>query len=282
MTLLHWLELWDIAWVRWLILLGVPYLLWCGFVMRYQESFIFPVAGGAQDDPAATLWRRPLDGDRPVKAALYAEPKLGPQPAVVFFHGNGEAIDDQEWYVAGYRSLGLAVLLVEYRGYGDCGGRPSQKGLVDDAVWFRDQLAAQPWIDATRLVYHGFSLGGGVAAALAAERPPRALVLQSTFTSVASFFGKLLVPPILCRHPFRTDRVVRQLDRPVLVLHGDRDLVVPVEHGRKLAAMAQHATYMEFDSGHNDLPGADSEAAYWVAIERFLREAGVIEGTTAW
>lgn len=279
MTLLHLLELWDIGLVRWLVLLGVPWLLWCGFVWRYQNSFIFPVAGGAEDDPAAVIWRRPLPGDRPVEAALYAEIQGPAQPAVIYFHGNGEAIDDQDWYVAGYRSLGLAVLLVEYRGYGDSGGRPSQKGLVADAVWFRDQLAAQPFIDRERIVYHGFSLGGGVAAALADQRPPRALILQSTFTSISSFFGKLLVPPFLCRHPFRSDRAVRRLEAPVLVLHGERDMVVSVEHGRRLGKLAQRATYVEVEAGHNDLPVSEGEASYWTTIQRFLSEAGVIAGT---
>ena len=62
-------------------------------------------------------------------------------------------------------------------------------------------------------------------------------------------------PEFLCRHPFRTDEIVQDLDVPVLIVHGTQDRIIPVEHGRRLHELAPAAAYLEYDCGHNDFPG---------------------------
>ncbi|HRR86970.1 MAG TPA: alpha/beta hydrolase, partial [Phycisphaerae bacterium] len=136
-------------------------------------------------------------------------------------------------------------------------------------------------VDPGRIAIHGRSLGGGVAAQIAARRKPAALILESTFTSVASYAQKYCVPKLLVRHPFRTDLVLPELDVPVLVFHGTRDDIVPVKHGRRLAKLARNAVYVEYDCGHNDAPGPGNEADYWGRIEAFLEEAGITRPTAA-
>ena len=87
---------------------------------------------------------------------------------------------------------------------------------------------------------------------------------------------KFGAPPFLLKHPFRTDRVVEALDVPMLIFHGTRDTVVPVSHGRQLHKLAQRATYVEYNSDHNDFPGEGNEDAYWREIQAFLVRPGVL------
>jgi len=131
-------------------------------------------------------------------------------------------------------------------------------------------------VDPARVVYHGRSLGGGVAAGLAAVQPPAALVLECTFTSLASFAPRFLAPPFLIRHPFRVDRALRGFTRPTLILHGTDDEIIPVSHGRRLHALLPGSAYAEMPARHNDFP-TDWDA-YERAVRTHLRDAGIIPG----
>lgn len=247
-----------------------------------QERMIFPRQYANQrtrpGPPAGVtaLWTSAPDGPR-VEAWLVPGAGVGPGrpgPLVVFFHGNGELIDDQLVLAAMYTAWGASVLLPEYRGYGRSQGAPSQDAIVADMVRLYDSLAARDDVDGARIVYHGRSLGGGVAAALAAERPPAALVLESTFTSLAALARTKGLPESLCRHPFRTDAVLPGLGRPVLVLHGADDALIPPTHGRELHARAPGSTYVELPGEHNDFPR--DRAAYEAAVRGFFAEHGVL------
>lgn len=201
------------------------------------------------------LWLNVDDATR-VEAWLVKpqRPTVGPNPAVIFFHGNAETIDDSVGHAEIYTKLGYAVLLPEYRGYGRSGGSPSQAAIRSDMGRFYDLLHARSDIDPSRIIYHGRSLGGGVACDLARSRPPAGMILESTFTSVASFCWGFGVPPFLCRNPFHSDDVVQALDRPLLIVHGAEDNIVPVSHGRTLRDLARHGTYLEMAGRHNDFP----------------------------
>src|SRR5690606_14605281 len=101
-----------------------------------------------------------------------------------------------------YRELGLAVLLVEYPGYGRSGGSPSEASITRAALAAYDRLVARADIDPARIVLHGRSLGGGVVAVLSDARAAAALVLESSFTGVTAFASGMLLPPLLVRDPF--------------------------------------------------------------------------------
>lgn len=209
-------------------------------------------------------------------------PPTAKTPLAVFFHGNAELIDDQDAIIAGYHKHGVSVLLPEYRGYGRSAGTPSEEGIVSDAVYFYDKAIKRPDIDPTRVVIHGRSVGGGPAALLAEQRPPRALILESTFTSAASFAHKYFAPAFLAKSPFYVDRVVEALDVPILIFHGCNDVIVPVWHGRALRDLAKKGTYIEFSCDHNDFPGLDNDEKYWGQIDQFLRETGVTTIAPEW
>lgn len=262
------------------------YVAWCAVIFFKQDGMIFPrnMAKPIRADAGVPRGVERVvitaaDGSS-VEGWLFKSADPGPKPLYVFMHGNAELIDDCISHADGFLQLGVHVFLPEYRGYGRAGGAPSQAAITDDLVRFVEMLAARPEIDRTRIIYHGRSLGGGVAAALTAVRPPAALVLESTFTSVASFAGRYWVPEFLCRHPFHNDDVVAQFKGPILIFHGARDDIVPVEHGRRLHALAPGSTYVEEpDGNHVDFP-PDTER-YLKHIREFLTGAGILSDAPA-
>jgi len=194
-----------------------------------------------------------------------------PVPAVIFAHGNGEVIANNMWLAQSYAALGYTVLMPEYRGYGRSTGTPTERGLVSDFVSLRDRLAELEEIDAQRIVYHGRSLGGGVLAQVAAQRPPAALVLESSFTSVSSMSWRYGAPPVLVRDRFETERVLPGLTCPVLFLHGTEDRIIPIAHAERNRAHVPGAKLVTRRAGHNDLWVGGEEL--WDEIEVFLEEA---------
>lgn len=197
-----------------------------------------------------------------------------PGPAVIFTHGNGELIDHWPEMLAPYRALGVSVVLPEYRGYGRSAGSPSEEAIADDLRRVLERVRAHPLIDAERIVYHGRSLGGGAVCTLLDAHPPRALLLESTFTSVPDVAASMFVPSFLIVDRFESLDAIGRYDGPLLVFHGVRDRVIPVDHGRRIAQARDGAELVLYDCGHNDLPppGAD----YWARVERFLRRSDVL------
>ena len=260
-------------------LFGLAYGVGCSL----QEKMIFPRSYANQhvrDVPAGvqSLWVTAADGAR-VEAWFMPGDGIDPArpgPLVMFFHGNGELIDTNLGIAAMYRALGVSTLLAEYRGYGRSQGEPSQSAIVADMTLFHALMVARADVDPTRIAYHGRSLGGGVAGALAAERPPAALILESTFTSLAALARSRGLLESLCRHPFRTDRVLPDLARPVLILHGEHDDLIPPDHARRLHAAAPDSRLVLLPGGHNDFPR--DHAAYLAAITDFLAAHALTAG----
>lgn len=251
--------------------------------MLYPRHVIAPPGSARPPDAAITLRHRIPQGT--VEAWLLPAPSASPDapaPLTVFFHGNAELIDHQQDTVARYHAMGVSVLLPEFRGYGRSDGSPSQVGIRQDALHFIAQVVRRPEVDADRLIFHGRSLGGAVAADLALHRKPAALLLQSTFASVPAMARRFLAPPLLIRNPYRTDRVLPALGIPVRLHHGRRDEVIPFDHALTLAATlpAPHGRVVEFDSGHNDFPGSlEADDRYWHGIRDFLVQSDILRPT---
>jgi alpha-beta hydrolase superfamily lysophospholipase len=180
-----------------------------------------------------------------------------PAPLVIFAHGNGELIEDWPEVLDPYRRMGMHLLLPEYRGYGRSAGAPSERAIVDDYIRFHDLVMARPDVDSRRVVLHGRSLGGGVVCALARQRPPTALVLESTFTSVPDVARKWLVPSSLIEDRFDSASVVATLEAPV-----------PFAHGLQLSKLAKRGRLVRYECDHNDLPR--HQDGYWAELRQFL------------
>jgi fermentation-respiration switch protein FrsA (DUF1100 family) len=262
------------------------YLVWCGALFLLQNKMMFPaaLAGSPGDGPwraDAVVLERALPSGETAVAWLFVPGEASaaaPVPLVAYFHGNAELIDTQQRVVEAYDELGLATLLVEYRGYGHSDGSPSQRKLTDDGLHFIQlALDTRDDLDPQRLVLHGRSIGGAVAAQVAAQREPQAIILESTITHTGAFAWRYGVPPLLVRNPFRTKDVLPKLDCPVLLFHGEDDGIITQNHSRKLHKLTPGSTLITYpDTGHNDFPGPGNETRFWRDVQRFLIEADIL------
>jgi uncharacterized protein len=176
---------------------------------------------------------------------------------VLLCHGNAGNVGDRVLHAAVLTAAGFDVLLFDYRGYGRSSGKPGEQGTYRDARAARACLLRQPGVDTARLLYLGESLGGAVALELAIAHPPAGLVLLSAFTSIRDM-GRThyrFVPAALVPDAYPSLRLVSQLRSAVLVVHGEDDAIVPVEHGRALFHAAPDPKRLRIvpAAGHNDL-----------------------------
>jgi uncharacterized protein len=197
----------------------------------------------------------------------------GRQPVVIFFHGNGELVDDLSPELDQLRQMGCGLLLVEYPGYGRSSGRPQQRSLFEAALSAFDMLIQRPEVDPARVVAFGVSLGAGPAVALATQRPVRALILAAPPASLRPFAHKSLLPSFLLHDTFDNAEMITHYQGPTLVLHGRSDRVIPFFHGQQVAAAALHGQLVPLPADHNDLMGTDG---FWKAVTGFLRQQQIV------
>ena len=178
---------------------------------------------------------------------------------VLWLHGNGGNVSHRlDLLERLYWSLGASFLLFDYRGYGQSAGAPSEATMYADAREALAYLRTRPEGGGDSIVYFGKSLGTAVAVQLATEEPPDRLVLQSPFTSISDLASwNLPVFPLgaFLRTRFPTIERIDRIRSPLLVIHGGRDTVVPIEHGRRLyAAAAEPKCLLVVEgAGHDDV-----------------------------
>jgi fermentation-respiration switch protein FrsA (DUF1100 family) len=201
----------------------------------------------------------------------YLPPRPG-RPVIAYFHGNGGHIGYRAERLLRFARKGYGVLLAEYRGYGGNPGTPSEAGFYIDgraALVFLDREG----VSANRLVLYGESLGSGVAVALAAEHQIAAVILEAPPTSVAEVAqGHFPYVPASRMVIDRFDSLSRigRVRAPILILHGERDRVVPIRFGRALfdAAPEPKEGWFAPEAGHENLARYGSLDAVVSFIDR--------------
>jgi fermentation-respiration switch protein FrsA (DUF1100 family) len=230
-----------------------------------QPAPVSPAAAGLPEAEEAVL--AASDGERVI--AWHVPPQAG-QPVVIYFHGNAEVVARN---VPRHRALiagGAGLIALSYRGYMGSSGSPTEAGLLRDAE-AAYQFAADRY-PRERIVLWGHSLGSGVAVALAATRPVSRVILEAPFTSTADVAQRMFpIVPVrwLMRDQFRSDQRIGAVTASILVLHGARDLVVPIALGERLFALANEPKrFVRYEAGgHDDLEphGAGAEARRFIA-----------------
>lgn len=254
------------------MILGFLFVYWTVlFLAQRRLMFPAPIAFGAGEPPIGgeRIWLDTPDG----ATEAWWLPPLGavepPFAMLIFGHGNGELIDHWPSEFVEPRDWGMAVLLVEYPGYGRSAGRPSQETIGDSFRTAYDWAVASPVVDPERIVGYGRSLGAAAVVDLSRHRRLTALILESAFTSTRPFARRLGAPGFLVRDVFDNLTVVERFDGPLLVIHGAEDEIIPVEHGKALA-LAAGVPLHELRCGHNDCPRS------WRLISQFLMHSGVL------
>jgi uncharacterized protein len=214
----------------------------------------------------APRFRDTHGGNNPTKEDVSEVPSLskgGLSGVVLYLHGNGLNIGANVEHAYRFHSLGLSVLLVDYRGYGQSKGNfPSESQVYEDVKIAWDYLVKERGINPQEIYIYGHSLGGSIAIDLAVKHPEAAaLIVEGSFTSVRQMVdfqkGLFWMFPIdlLLKQRFDSIAKVDRLQMPVLFIHGTADTVVPVAMSRKLfdAAPEPKQLYIVPGAGHNNL-----------------------------
>lgn len=207
-----------------------------------------------------------------VRLIVWHVPPKENKPVFLYFHGNGGSL---RYRVSRFKNLtsdGSGLVALSYRGFGGSSGSPSEEGLLADADAAYAYARAQ--YPAAKLVVWGESLGTGVAVALAAKSKVDALILEAPFTSTAdiAFSAYPFIPvSLLMKDQFHSDTRIGKVKAPLLILHGQRDNIVPFAYGRRLFEMApQPKQFVSFPLGeHENLDAHGAQAA----VKEFLSTA---------
>lgn len=205
----------------------------------------------------------------------WAIPAGNGSPWLLFCHGNAGNIVHRLEHLAVLYRQNISVFIFDYRGYGRSAGVPSEDGLYRDAAAAYDTLTQRYHVTPQQLVLFGESLGSAVAADLAARRQAAGLILEAPFSSVTEMFKAARMPRVLrplIRARYEVVKRMPQVRMPVLVIHGDRDDIVPTALGRQVfeAAASPKEMYLIPGAGHNDLVAVGGEA-YGQHLAGFVR-----------
>lgn len=260
-------------WVMALVL--VAYVAGVAALYVFQRSLLYhpqrqPIAPAAVGFPEAeAVVLETSDGERVI--AWHVPPRPG-HPLVIYFHGNAEVVANR---VDRHRALiatGAGLLAVSYRGYMGSTGEPTEHGLLRDADAAYTFAASR--YPAAPIVLWGHSLGSGVAVALASTRPVAKLILEAPFTSTADVAQRIFpLAPVgwLMHDQFHSDQRVGAVTASILILHGARDIVVPIALGERLYQLANEPKrFVRYPKGgHDDLDdyGAGVEARRFIGEE---------------
>jgi uncharacterized protein len=224
-----------------------------GLLYTYQRELIYPVPEVDRSVPAGFQPISYTTQDGLILNAGYRPARPG-MPTLLFFHGNSVDWQSTEHTTELAVARGYGVLAAEYRGYGGNPGSPSEAGLYADGYAALDWLLAQG-VAAERIVLVGNSLGSGVATELASQVPACALVLVSPFMSMtATAANTYPFAPVDWLLADRFDNVAKigRAAMPVLVVHGEDDALIPLDHARQLAAANPAAQLVALPGmGHN-------------------------------
>ncbi len=203
--------------------------------MDYEDVFL-----EARDGVPLHGWFVPGNGDR----------------ILLFFHGNAGNISHRIDSIRQFHGLGLSVLIIDYRGYGQSGGRTTESGMYLDAEAAWDYLVGVRGADAGQILIFGRSLGASVASRLAAGRQPAGLIVESSFTSVPDVAAEIypwLPVKLLSRLKHATRDYVQDARCPVLVVHSRDDEIIPFSHGQAIfAAAPEPKVLLELRGTHNE------------------------------
>jgi fermentation-respiration switch protein FrsA (DUF1100 family) len=237
--------------LKWIVIvLAVIYLGGVGVLYFKQREMLFPIPPVGRSAPAAAGFpeaeERVLTTADGEKVIVWHVPARPGRPVILFFPGNGDFLAGRVSRFKGITSDGTGLVALSYRGYAGSTGSPSEEGLLRDGAAAYAFTAAR--YDPSRIVAWGFSLGTGVAVAIASEHPVGKLILEAPYTSTIDVAASLfpIVPvSLLMRDRFHSDRRIAGVTVPLLVMHGDA--------GERLFAMAREPKqFVRFPGGGHD------------------------------
>ncbi len=257
------------------IILGVVAVGYLGaatYMYAFQSSFLYKLEGTLEspeekglkgvevemvtmrDGEPTTVWKKTA-----TKKSL---------PTILYFHGNSGTIGRRADRFEQILASGYGMYVPVIRGFPGSEGEPSEELIIADALEHFDRIN----VDDSKIVVYGESLGTGIATAVAVSRDARALILEAPYTSTADRAQELypwLPVKLLMKDKYLTKERIREVDEPVLVIHGTKDNVMPVQHGKKVFKLANDPKELSIVEGANH--GNLWDNGLWDTVKEFLK-----------
>jgi fermentation-respiration switch protein FrsA (DUF1100 family) len=245
--------------LKWIVIVAALVYLG-GVTVLYvkQREMLFPIPPVGRTAPAAAGLPQAeehvlttADGEKVIVWHVPAKPG---HPVILFFPGNGDFLAGRISRFRAVTADGTGLIALSYRGYAGSTGAPSEQGLLQDAA--AAYAFASERYAADRIVVWGFSLGTGVAVAVASEHPVGKLILEAPYTStvdVAVSLFRFIPVRLLMRDPFHSDQRIGRVTVPLLIMHGDSDPAINISFGERLFALANEPKqFIRFPGGGHD------------------------------
>jgi len=192
---------------------------------------------------------------------------------LLFSHGNAGNISDRIDILNILSKLDLNIMIYDYRGYGNNPGIPTEEGTYQDAraAW---EYLINKGFQSDQIIIYGRSLGGAVAAKIAAEVNPAGLIIDSSFISLTKLATDLyawLPVRYLLKHKYQTIKHLKTVKSPVMIIHGKNDQMIPIEHSQVLFenTASNQKIFLKLQGGHNDSYIVDREK-YLEGLNEFI------------
>lgn len=245
--------------IKWIaILLAAVYCAGLAVLYLRQREMLFPIPSVDRTAPDAAglpeAEEHVLTTSDGEKVIVWHVPAKPGRPVILYFSGNGDFLAGSARRFKAMTADGTGLVALSYRGYAGSSGTPSEEGLLGDAAAAYAFTTAR--YAAERIVAWGFSLGTGVAVAVASEHPVCKLILEAPYTSavdVAASLYRFVPVRLLMRDQFRSDELIARVMVPLLVMHGTNDLAISIGFGERLFALAHEPKqFVRFAGGGHD------------------------------
>ena len=262
--------------IRLILVLSIVYISICGYMYFFQESFIFHpevLAKNEVIDYGLNEAELTIETEDGVKlSGILCKSTAKPKKLVFFLHGNAGNLTDQAQAAKFYTDLGFDFFTFDYRGFGKSSGEiKSEEQFYEDIERMYDEMLSVYSPDSIVIV--GYSVGTAPAAMIAnrAKPSPSKLVLIAPYFSMTDMTTRRypFIPSFLLEYKFETDKFVSRQQMPILIIHGDKDEVLPVDGSRKLSKLLnEKSSYYEIKGqGHDDF---ELNAEFKTQISAFL------------
>ncbi|HEX8287970.1 MAG TPA: alpha/beta hydrolase [Pyrinomonadaceae bacterium] len=245
----------------------IPVFVYLGLsvlVYFYAERLIFQPQTPLYRDSSEIIKLTTSDNEK-ISAKFYENPNA--RYVILFSHGNAEDIGGLDSILKDFQKSDFAVFSFDYRGYGTSEGAPTEEKAYRDIEAAYAYLINELKFPPEKIIAHGRSLGGAVAINLASRKKSGGLIVESSFVSAYRVLTKIQIFPF---DQFQSIKRIRDVNCPVLIIHGRKDDIVPFWHGEKLYAAAKDPKFSFWidTAGHNNVYST-SKTAYLQAIRDF-------------
>ena len=212
-----------------------------------------------------------LTSDKIELIGWYHEKNIKNLKTLLFFHGNAGSLENRIHKLNHFKEMDINFLIIAWRGFSGNKGKPSEKGLYDDGQsainWLKNN-----GLDEKNLILYGESLGTGVATHLAQNKNFAGIILETPFTSMidaAKTFYPYIPVKLLLKDKFENQKKIKNINLPILIMHGEVDQIVPFSMGKKIYEIANEPKYSHFTKYDNHMMEYDEKLI--LALRSFLK-----------